>query len=297
MDAADLWPAPSRWSPLRQVRSASRPGPQHGGGTRREPVYGTSAAAVAVCLARDQPGGLAARATARTRLPRLAQEINDQRGIVHALQYLGECELLGDDIGAAERHCSRAVYLAREMNEDHLLATTLVRHAQVLDARAEPGEARAALAEAIAISDRVGEKWCRGYALWNLALLLQATGHSDEGLRSARAVLDSKALFHNVVGVAQGLEAMAWCSADLADARRAAVLLGAADEVWTSSGAVLPLGSCRDEWSARDEPQPNSARRPISCSGEKDRPSHQMTPSPGPVSQATGTRRSRVAPG
>ena len=33
---------------------------------------------------------------------------------------------------------------------------------------------------------------------------------------------------------------MAWCSADLADARHAAVLLGAADEVWTSSGAVLP---------------------------------------------------------
>lgn len=171
---------------------------------------------------------------------RLAQDIDDQRGIVHALQYLGESELLSNDIGAAERHCRRAVRLAREMNEDHLLATTLVRHAEVLDVLAEPGEARAALEEAIAISDRVGEKWCRGYALWNLALLLHATGHPDEGLRRARAVLDSKALFHDVVGIAQGLEVMAWCSADLGEARRAAVLLGAADAVWTSSGAVLP---------------------------------------------------------
>jgi predicted ATPase/DNA-binding CsgD family transcriptional regulator len=170
---------------------------------------------------------------------RLAQEINDQRGVVHALQYLGECELLSNDIGAAERYCQRAVQLAREMNEDHLLATTLVRYAEVLDALTEPAEARAALAEAIAISDRVGEKWCRGYALWNMALLLQATGHPDEGLRRAQAVLDSKALFHDVVGIAQGLEVMAWCSADLGETRRAAVLLGAAGAVWTSSGAVL----------------------------------------------------------
>lgn len=171
---------------------------------------------------------------------RLAQLIDDQRGMVHTLQYLGQCELLGNDISAAGRHCRRALHLAREMGEDHLLATSLVRYAQVLDALDETDGARGALEEAIAISDRVGEKWCRGFALWNLALLMQASGRPDEGVRKARAMLDSKALFEDVVGIAQSLEVMAWCSADLGEARRAAVLLGAADAVWTSTGAVLP---------------------------------------------------------
>ncbi|WP_368680714.1 LuxR C-terminal-related transcriptional regulator (plasmid) [Rhodococcus opacus] len=171
---------------------------------------------------------------------RLAQLIDDQQGIVHALQYLGECELLGNDSSAAEGHCRRALQLARELNQDHLIATALVRYAQVLAALDDPKEARSALLEAVAISDRVGEKWCRGFALWNLALLMQATGHPEEGVKSARAAFDSKALFEDVVGIAQGLEVMAWCSADLDEVGRAAVLLGAADSVWTSSGAVLP---------------------------------------------------------
>ncbi len=178
----------------------------------------------------------------------LAQLIGDQQGIVHAQQYLGECELLSDDIGAAQTHCRQAVHLAREINQDHLLATSLVRYAQVLEALGEPEQARTALAEAIAISDRVGEVWCRGYALWNLALLMQATGRPGEGVRTARAVLDSNSLFEDVVGMAEGLEVMAWCSADLGETRRAAVLMGAAEAVWTSSGAVLParLVSRRD---------------------------------------------------
>lgn len=170
----------------------------------------------------------------------LAQLIGDRHGLVHALEYLGQCELLEDEVGAAARHCRDAVRLARDLGDDHALATSLVRQAQVFEALGETGKARAALGEAIAISDRVGEKWCRGYALWNLALLLEATGCPKEGMRRARAALDSKALFEDIVGVAQGLEAMAWCSAGLDEPSRAAVLLGAADAVWTSSGAVLP---------------------------------------------------------
>jgi predicted ATPase/DNA-binding CsgD family transcriptional regulator len=172
---------------------------------------------------------------------RLAQLIDDRGGMVHALQYLGQAELLANDVGAADRDCRRAVHLAREVGEDHLLATSLVRYAQVLEAVDQYDDAKALLEESVAISDRVGETWCRGFALWNLALLMQATGRPDEGATRARAVLDSKALFEDVVGVAQGLEAMAWCLADLGDAAHAAVLLGAAETIWVSTGAALPV--------------------------------------------------------
>jgi predicted ATPase/DNA-binding CsgD family transcriptional regulator len=194
---------------------------------------------------------LARRRAAECR--RLAQLIGDQRGIVHALQYIGECELLAGDVHAAERDCRRALQSARRMDDDHLLATTLVRHAQVLDALGQRDEARVALEESVAISDRVGEKWCRGFALWNLALLMQAMGRPDEAARSAHVALDSKELFEDVVGIAQALEVMAWCSADLDDPKRAAVLLGAAESVWASTGAVLParLVPRRDECERR----------------------------------------------
>lgn len=170
---------------------------------------------------------------------RLAQLIDDQYGMAHALQYLGQCELFSNDNDAAERHCRRALVLARQSGDDHLIATSLVRYAQVLESLDQSGEAEVALSESIAISDRVGEMWCRGFALWNYALLMQATARPHEGAEVARALLASKASFEDVVGVAQGLEVLAWCLADLAEFKRAAVLLGAADAVWTSTGAVL----------------------------------------------------------
>lgn len=172
---------------------------------------------------------------------RLAQRIGDQSGVVHALQYLGEAELLAGEVAAAERDCRQAVNSARLLGADHLVATTLVRYAEVLEASGHQDQVRPALQESIAISDRVGERWCRGFALWNLAVHLQNVGQPEEGMRYARAALDSKGLFEDIVGVAQSLEVLAWCSADLHRPRGAAVLLGAAEAVWTTTGAVLPV--------------------------------------------------------
>lgn len=192
---------------------------------------------------------------------RMAQLIGDDRGIVHALQYLGHCDLHSGDIRAAERHCRDALKFAREINDDHLLATVLVRHALVMDALGKKPEAQAALEESIAISDRVGEKWCRGFALWNLAVLLQGMGRPEQAISSARAALDSKITAEDDLGTAQALEVTAWCAADLGDAKRAAVLLGAAEKLWAPTGAVPPakLISRHDEYERRIERDLGSA--------------------------------------
>jgi len=170
----------------------------------------------------------------------LAQLIGDRQGIAYAEQYLGQCELLAGDIRAAERFCEQAVLYARSADDKHLLATSLVRYAQVLEAKDDRPSARAALKESIATSEAVGETWCRGFALWNLALVDESDGEAGSALESARAALVSKDMFEDVVGAGQGLEVMAWCAAQLGDQRRAAVLLGAAQRIWRSSGAVLP---------------------------------------------------------
>lgn len=184
---------------------------------------------------------------------RLAQLIDDQGGVVNASQYLGEIELLSGNVAAGERDCRRAVSAARTLGEDHLMATSLVRYAEALHARGDLGGARAALEESIAISDRVGEMWCRGFAQWHLALVMRAMGRPEETLASARTALTSKDMFQDLVGVAQSLELMAWSAADLGELRRAAVLLGAAESLWTSTGAVLPgpLVTSREECEAR----------------------------------------------
>lgn len=171
---------------------------------------------------------------------RLAQLIGDQRGMINALQYLGQAELMAGDSTAAERHCRRAVTLARSSSEDHLLATSLVRHAQALDAQKDSQGARSALMESIAISERAGERWCRGFALWNLALIDEAEGKPAEGMSHAQEMLSAKTVFEDVVGMGRAVEIMAWCAADLHQPERSAVLLGAASEVWERTGAVLP---------------------------------------------------------
>lgn len=185
---------------------------------------------------------------------RLGQLLDDQAGLGHALQFLGQTALLRGDLAQANRDTKQAVDLGRRLGDSHLLVTSLVRYAEVLEVRGAVTDAENALTEAIGISQQEQEVWCRGFALWTVALLRQGSGRGIEALPSAQEGLRSMVALGDVVSVGQALEALAWCSADVGDHVRAAVLLGASERTLASAAATLSsrLARRRRECEARE---------------------------------------------
>lgn len=81
------------------------------------------------------------------------------------------------------------------------------------------------------ITDKHREKMYRTYSLWALGVILWQQGNADRAVRLLEESLEMSRQVRNPRGVAASLEALAWISVDQRDARRAAVLMGAADRL------------------------------------------------------------------
>ncbi|WP_238391588.1 protein kinase [Mycolicibacterium sp. CBMA 311] len=85
-----------------------------------------------------------------------------------------------------------------------------------------------------------GDNWQRSNALWARGLLTLLSGDSVQAEVDLHEALQVKRLFHDTLGSAFVLDALAWTAAASGDAERAATLLGAASTLWQEIGA-LPL--------------------------------------------------------
>jgi len=93
----------------------------------------------------------------------------------------------------------------------------------------------------LAITEQYGEGMYRSYSLWALGIAVWRQGSSD---RSVRLLEQSLELTRNVHGprvAASCLEALAWIACGLHDEPRAAVLLGAAEELARSAGSAVVI--------------------------------------------------------
>jgi non-specific serine/threonine protein kinase len=93
--------------------------------------------------------------------------------------------------------------------------------------------------EALALCDAHGERWLKAYLLWDLALGAWQLGDSKRAAASGRDALRLARPFNEQGAIAFCSESLAWTAhADL-NHKRAARLLGCADDIWSSVGAPL----------------------------------------------------------
>ncbi|MFJ8025698.1 ATP-binding protein [Streptomyces sp. NPDC096311] len=135
---------------------------------------------------------------------------------------------------------------------------TLFTDFQAAIAHAHAGGQRAAEKgeRAIALSEELGERWTRSYALYALGLHAWAHGELDSANGLARAGLQIQRGFNDHVGTAVLIELLAWIAASKKEFDRAARLLGAIGSIWRAIGTSLSaFGPHLDHHHARCERQ------------------------------------------
>ncbi|GAA1505282.1 ATP-binding protein [Streptomyces synnematoformans] len=81
-------------------------------------------------------------------------------------------------------------------------------------------------------ADTPAELWSRGWALWVKSIGLWLKGEHRESIECARQGIRTKAVLHDLTGIAHFLEGFAWRAAELRHFERVAALQGAADALW-----------------------------------------------------------------
>ncbi|HEX6355744.1 ATP-binding protein [Actinophytocola sp.] len=99
----------------------------------------------------------------------------------------------------------------------------------------DTARAQACHDEVLAITEPRGEVWYRSRSTWSFGLALW----SQDPRRAAKLVQESLRLkrpLDDLLGLAWSMETLAWIAASEGDPRRAATLLGAAEQLWHTTG-------------------------------------------------------------
>jgi predicted ATPase/DNA-binding CsgD family transcriptional regulator len=173
-------------------------------------------------------------------LDELAAAYLDQVSGLHAM-FSGH---LGDGITELER--ALAVFRRNRAPIWQLQTFNLLILANGL--AGQPEQALTYFRESLAITEPAGEIWYRSVSLWSAGLVKLAQGDVVASTELQRESLTLRMGIDSRLGIASSLDALAWAAAGT-DARRAAILLGAADARWrvigTSSTSLPGLAALR----------------------------------------------------
>lgn len=168
----------------------------------------------------------------------LAAELGDDSALAELRGWRGTDALFAGDLPLAEREFAQAVdgLAALGKPERGLLAAFQLTNTRThLRDPAADSSAR----HAIELSERLGERWTRSYALWSVGLAAWVQGRLDLAMTMSKSALAIQQGFNDHVGSALMIELTAWIAASQRDFRRAAVLLGAISSIWTRIGTDL----------------------------------------------------------
>ncbi|UYF94071.1 protein kinase [Rhodococcus aetherivorans] len=149
----------------------------------------------------------------------------------------GRLGLLSGDFEHARSHLESALAQFSERGDRTLEVTALTALGTAYGLSGLREEALECHERVLAITTTHDETVHRSYALWALGIILWQQGNTS---RSAQFLEESLELSRQVRSphiVAASLEALAWISVDQRDARRAAVLMGAADGLAQAIGS------------------------------------------------------------
>jgi predicted ATPase/DNA-binding CsgD family transcriptional regulator len=162
-----------------------------------------------------------------------AEEAGDELALAYSTHRLGCNQLVGDDLHKATAlfEEARSRYAGLTLDSHVMLAHIELAIAAVfledLDRAATLCEEGRALGEAH------GEQWAYAYAIYVLALVALLREDPRQATAYGRQALRIKRMFNDLLGMVLALEVLAWSAAT---AERAALLLGAASQIWPSVG-------------------------------------------------------------
>jgi len=166
------------------------------------------------------------------RIGRLLGEVGP---VAFGLTALAAAHWVRGEQDQAIRRADEAMTLARMMGLEfaELAAMDVKGIAQVFGGDLEGGTATGY--DTIALSERLGEKAVRAYAMHFLSIAALRAGRLDESVRLARLGLEIRQELGDVTGIAHLAEVLAFAAGADRDHVRATTLLGGADGIWLAA--------------------------------------------------------------
>jgi non-specific serine/threonine protein kinase len=157
----------------------------------------------------------------------------------HALHGLALAALFWGEPTAARALFEDALALHRTGEDPFGVPLALIQLATLHAALGETSRTMTYAEECIGLSARAGEQWCAAMARWTQALAAWREGRTADVRSYAREVLRLKEPFGDRLGMAMGLEVLAWSAAADDAHEDAARLLGAVAAALDSVGGGL----------------------------------------------------------
>jgi predicted ATPase len=173
---------------------------------------------------------------------RIATEVQDVEAVGWSLNLAGASPAARGDLAGSAERLESALSLARVMRAGHVELTVTNSLCAVLLAGGEVDRSVEVGENGLALSQRSGELWIRGYLLNYLAQANWLRGDQERGEALAREAVMCKQALDDRHGLAIALETLAWMAAEAGQHERAACLLGSAERVRDEvSAAVMEL--------------------------------------------------------
>ena len=162
---------------------------------------------------------------------------------IFTTQFLGQAALFDGDLSRADTLLRLAA--DRYMETDpHWSAFPLADAGIAAWLGGSYADAAAALEESL-VRNQGGDPWTRSHALWGLGLVKLRTGEPEGATALGREALHLMRQVDDRSGVARCVEVLAWSAAAEEKSEHAALLAGAAQAVWRSIPADLPVPLAR----------------------------------------------------
>jgi predicted ATPase/DNA-binding CsgD family transcriptional regulator len=170
----------------------------------------------------------------------VAAKVDDVDVRAYAAHVHGLVALFGGDVGlAGDRLAEAAELYASGTTDDALPALLEVDRAIAYLFDGRPADAAEAIERCRQVCVACGDRWVLSHAHHATALAEFLRGDLGTATALVNESLSTKRRFHDTLGVALGLDLVAWIAAASGERDRAATLLGAAHRQWQAIGQPL----------------------------------------------------------
>jgi predicted ATPase/DNA-binding CsgD family transcriptional regulator len=186
---------------------------------------------------------------------RLSEQLADDSGRAYAELFMGVAALVEGDLASSVDLLEHALERHRASGDVLGTSVALIRLAAAASTTGDGERATRLAAEYVALCTQHGATLFAPFGHTLLSFEYWRRGDVDDAVAEAREAVRMHWENQDRLGVAQGLEVLAWAAAAEGNAERAARLLAAADNVWRTVGApgslLTHLVRHRDECVAR----------------------------------------------
>jgi ATP/maltotriose-dependent transcriptional regulator MalT len=169
----------------------------------------------------------------------LAGRLGDTSAQAYAAVFLGQVAMAEGDPAAAADMLERGLAAHRAADDPFGAALALVRLSLTASARGDAERASQFAVDYIALCEAKGASWLAAFGHFALAVELWRRGDQAGAVDEARTAVQVHWADDDSIGVAEGVEKLAWAAAADGQPDRAARLLGALDRIWRTVGAPL----------------------------------------------------------